>query len=390
VCLVGSKKIPCEVVSLKGPNVYLMPLYDLDELMIRDKVYLSENQMVLPNVNYLLGRTINAMGEFIDDKEILEHIKREKIKLNKKAPDAMTRTRIQKVLSTGIKAIDSMLTIGEGQKIGIFAGTGVGKSTLLGMIARNAKADINVIALVGERGREVLEFIENDLGEEGMKRSVLVISTSDEQPLMHIKAAQLATSIAEEFRDQGKNVLLMMDSITRFALARKKIDNASGFPTIQGRTPSMEPYLQKLLERSGTNKQGSITGIYTVLVEGDDFIGAIPDMARGILDGHIILDRQLAEMNHFPAINILNSISRVMDKIVEKEHWDYAREIKKYLSIYKENEDNFNLGMYVPGQNKEIDIAKLIVPKINDFLKQDIAEAYDFQYILSLMRGIGQ
>ena len=282
----------------------------------------------------------------------------------------MERKRITEILPTGVKAIDGVLTIGEGQRIGIFAGTGVGKSTLLGMIAKQAKADVNVIALVGERGREVKEFIEENLGEEGLKRSVLVISTSDEAKLMNIKAAELATAIAEQFRDEGKKVLLMMDSITRFAMAKREIDLATGSLAPGGKTPSMESSLQQLLERAGTSDKGSITGIYTVLVEGDDMQGAIPDMARGILDGHIVLDRKIADQNHFPAINVLASKSRVMDFVVAPEHLLAARELGKYLAIYKENEDAFTFGAYEKGRNKEVDFAKLVYPQIQTFLKQ--------------------
>jgi len=386
LCAVGEEKVLCEVISLKGSDVYLMPLSKTGKLSVKDKVFLKQNHVEIPPVQHLLGRTIDGMGFFIDDKNQQVPLKKIPLELDKNAPDAMKRKRINNILPTGIKAIDSMLTMGEGQRIGLFAGTGVGKSTLLGQIARYAKADVNVICLIGERGREVREFIEHDLGEEGIKRSVVVVSTSDEEKLMQIKAAQLATSIAEEFRDQGKKVLLMMDSIYRFAKAREDIDKASGeTPDINGKTPSMERYMQRLLERAGMNEYGSITGIYTVLVEGDDFNGAIPDMARGILDGHIYLDREIAQNNQFPAINILNSISRVMDKVVEREHWDLAREIKKYMALYKQNEQGFRIGAIPPG-DRELDLAKALYPIVNGFLKQEIYESFEFEEILSLLK----
>jgi len=388
LCTVGEEHVPCEVISLKGSDVYLMPLIKTKKLSVRDKVVLKQNNVEIPPVQFLLGRTLNGLGFFIDGEKHDSYHKKIAVDLDRDAPDSMSRKRISTVLPTGIKAIDSMLTLGEGQRIGIFAGTGVGKSTLLGQIARYAKADVNVICLIGERGREVREFIEHDLGPEGVKRSVVIVATSDEQKLMQIKAAQLATSVAEEFRNQGKKVLLMMDSITRFAKAREDIDKATGeIPDVNGKTPSMEPYMQRLLERAGTNDRGSITGIYTVLVDGDDFNGAIPDMARGILDGHIILDRQIAQNNHFPAINVLNSVSRVMDKIVEKEQWDLVREIKKYMAIYKEKEQAIQIGAIPPG-NREIDLAKAVYPIVNEFLKQNIYDSFEFEETLTLLKQV--
>lgn len=388
ICVVGKGKVPCEVVSLKGPYTYLMPFYDLEGLSIKDHVYRSGYQFELPPVETLQGRILNGLGQPIDHKGKLIHEEMKQIPLVRTPPNPLDRMPIEEILETRIKAIDSMLTIGEGQKIGIFAGTGVGKSTLLGMIAKRAKADVNVICLVGERGREVPEFIRYELGEEGMNRSVLVISTSDEQPLLNIKSAQLATSIAEEFRDQGKKVLLMMDSVTRFAIARREIDHAIGLPTNQGKTPSMEPYMQKLLERAGKNQHGSITGIYTVLVEGDDFNAPIPDMARGILDGHIILDRKIAEKNQYPAIDVLNSISRVMDRIADPEHLKIAKEIRKYMAIYQENEDNFKLGLYIPGQDREVDKAKQMHGAVLQLLTQERNEFIHFEETLQKMKEV--
>lgn len=370
VCLVGEAKTPFEVIALKGNNVQLMPLRFESDVCIKDRVYLETAPLRLPTLNHLLGRVVNGLGEFIDDDFSYNYYPKEEIDTKKKPISAMSRQRITNIMPTGIKAIDGLLTIGEGQRIGIFAGTGVGKSTLLGMIAKNAVADINIIALIGERGREVKEFIEENLGEEGLKKSIIVVSTSDEARLMNIKAAELATSIAEKYRDEGKRVLLMMDSITRFAMAKREIDLATGQLAPGGKTPSMETSMQRLLERAGMGRVGSITGIYTVLVEGDDMQGPIPDMARGILDGHIVLDRRIADMNHFPAINVLASKSRVMDLIVLPDHLKASRDLGKYLSIYKDNEDSFTFGAYERGRDKEVDFAKMVYPQIQAFLQQ--------------------
>lgn len=388
LCFVGEQKVPCEVISLKGSDVNLMPLTTLTGLKVGDRVYLKENNVELPDVNKLLGHVINGVGEFIDGAKF-EKEERYPIPLHRPAPNALYRKRISTIFPTGVKSIDSLLTIGEGQKIGIFAGSGVGKSTLLGMIAKKAQADVNVVALIGERGREVREFMERDLGEEGLKKSVVVIATGDEQPLMKVKAAQLATSIAEEFRDQGKSVLLMMDSITRFSMARREIDILNDQYPIEGKSPSMEPFLQQLLERAGTNDKGSITGIYTVLVEGDDLQGPIPDMARGILDGHIVLSRALADRDHFPAIDVLSSVSRVMtDDLVGEEHWKLARKIRKYLAIYRENEDEIKLGAIQIGQDEEVDKAIRSKKTIDQFLMQGMKEYYSFEQIIKLMRDV--
>jgi flagellum-specific ATP synthase len=289
----------------------------------------------------------------------------------------------------GIKAIDGLITIGKGQRVGIFAGSGVGKSTLLGMIARNTKADINVIALIGERGREVREFIENDLGEEGLKRSVIVVATSDKPALVRQKAAKTATAIAEYFRDQGKDVLLMMDSLTRFAMAQREIGLAIGEPPVsKGYTPSVFSAMPKLLERAGNSRDGSITALYTVLVDGDDMNEIITDTARGILDGHIVLDRKLANKNHFPAIDILQSISRVMSKVISSEHKEYAGKFKSALATYKESEDLINIGAYSKGTNKEIDYSIEKINQINDFLIQGQYDKYQFDEVIEKLKSI--
>jgi len=296
---------------------------------------------------------------------------------------------IRDVLPLGVKAIDGLLTLGKGQRIGIFAGSGVGKSTLLGMIARNTKADINVIALIGERGREVKEFIEHDLGEEGMRRSVLVIATSDKPALIRKKAAQTATAIAEYFRDQGKDVLLMLDNLTRFSMAQREIGLAAGEPPVsRGYPPSVYAEMPKLLERAGNGAEGSITGIYTVLVDGDDFNEPISDTARGILDGHIILSRKLGHKNHYPAIDVLQSISRVMSAVATKEHKQLASRLKSTLATYADAEDLINIGAYKSGSNPEIDEAIRKNGAINEFLCQATDEKFTFEETVMQLKSI--
>lgn len=301
----------------------------------------------------------------------------------------MSREIISEVLSLGVKAVDGLLTVGKGQRIGIFAGSGVGKSTLMGMFARNTQADINVIALIGERGREVREFIERDLGEEGMKRSVVVVATSDKPALERNKAAKTATAIAEYFRDQGKDVLLMMDSLTRFSMAQREIGLASGEPPVsRGYPPSVYSEMPKLLERAGRARVGSITGLYTVLVDGDDFNEPITDTARSILDGHIVLDRKLGHKNHYPAIDVLQSISRCMSQIVSKEHKKLASRLKSVLATYAEAEDLINIGAYKSGTNPSIDYAISKIDAVNAFLCQDTEEKFDYEETLSLLKKL--
>ena len=291
----------------------------------------------------------------------------------------------------GIKAIDSLLTIGKGQRIGIFAGSGVGKSTLMGMIAKNVTADINVIALVGERGREVLEFVEKDLGPEGMKRSILVVATSDQPAMLRMRCPSVATGIAEYFRDQGYDVLLMMDSLTRFAMAQREIGLAIGEPPVsRGYTPSMYAEMPKLLERSGNFSRGSITGVYTVLVEGDDTNEPIADTVRGILDGHIVLSRQLANSNHYPAIDVSASISRLMVEIVSPEHRQLASRIRDIMSVYEKNADLVAIGAYKPGTNRKLDFAMSKIDAVNDFLTQDVNEAFSYDQCVAEMAKILQ
>jgi flagellum-specific ATP synthase len=307
--------------------------------------------------------------------------------VNNMPPNPMTRPRITQPLPLGVKCIDGLMTVGKGQRLGIFAGSGVGKSTLIGMIARNTKADINVIALIGERGREVRDFLERDLGEEGLKRSVVVIATSDQPALIRLKGALAATAIAEYFRDCGKDVLLLMDSLTRFSMAQREIGLAIGEPPVtRGYTPSVYAIMPKLLERSGTSSKGSITGLYSVLVDGDDMNEPITDTARGILDGHIVLSRKLAHKNHYPAIDVLASISRVMTDIIDNEHKECANELRRNLAIYTDAEDLINVGAYVKGSNPEIDLAIQLNNGINEFLKQDTLTRFSFSETIELLK----
>ncbi|WP_369900243.1 flagellar protein export ATPase FliI [Bacillus manliponensis] len=387
VCLVGEHNVLCEVIAIEKENNMLLPFEQTEKVCYGDKVTLIAEDVAVPQGEYLLGKVLSATGAVLNDDS--EHIPLQKMKLDAPPIHAFEREKITDVFETGIKSIDSMLTIGIGQKIGIFAGSGVGKSTLLGMIAKNAKADVNVISLVGERGREVKDFIHKELGEEGMKKSVVVVATSDESHLMQLRAAKLATSIAEYFRDQGKNVLLMMDSVTRFADARRSVDIAVKELPIGGKTLLMESYMKKLLERSGKTKNGSITGIYTVLVDGDDLNGPVPDLARGILDGHIVLKRELATLNHYPAISVLDSVSRIMEEIVSPQHWKFANEMRKTLSIYKENELYFKLGTIQENrENAYIFDCKNKAEGINSFLKQGRSEHYEFSHIIEKMESV--
>jgi flagellum-specific ATP synthase len=301
----------------------------------------------------------------------------------------MSRKLISEVLPLGVKAVDGLITVGKGQRIGIFAGSGVGKSTLLGMFARNTKADINVIALIGERGREVREFIERDLGEEGMRRSVVVVATSDRPALERNKAAKTATAIAEYFRDQGKDVLLMMDSLTRFSMAQREIGLATGEPPVtRGYPPSVYSEMPKLLERAGCSDKGSITGLYTVLVEGEDFNEPITDTARSILDGHIMLTRKLANRNHYPAIDVLQSISRCMSTVADKEHRNAAGKLKNIMATYNEAEDLINIGAYKKGSNPNIDRAIAMIDRVNDYLLQETDEKLSFEETVEMLEAL--
>ncbi len=381
-----SRQISAEVVGFRDNRVLLTPYEEVSGIGIGDSVELCSEALKVPVGEELLGVALDGLGRPLDGRELRTT---QFYEVNAVPPDPMDRVLIRDVLPLGVKAIDGMLTLGKGQRIGIFAGSGVGKSTLLGMIARNTKADINVIALIGERGREVKEFIEHDLGEEGMRRSVLVIATSDKPALIRKKAAQTATAIAEYFRDQGKDVLLMLDNLTRFSMAQREIGLAAGEPPVsRGYPPSVYAEMPKLLERAGNGAVGSITGIYTVLVDGDDFNEPISDTARGILDGHIILSRKLGHKNHYPAIDVLQSISRVMSAVATKEHKKLASKLKSTLATYSDAEDLINIGAYKAGSNPEIDYAIQKNGAINEFLRQMTDEKFTFEETVQQLKSI--
>jgi len=365
-----SKRKIAEVIGFRENRILLMPYDDMTGVGIGSLVESSGAAFRVPVGNNLLGKVLDGIGNPLDQSEISYSTF---YPAEASPPDPLKRKIINEVLPLGVKAVDAMLTVGKGQRIGIFAGSGVGKSTLLGMFARNTKADINVIALIGERGREVREFIERDLGEEGLRRSVVVVATSDKPALIRKKAAKTATAIAEYFRDQGKDVLLMMDSLTRFSMAQREIGLASGEPPVsRGYPPSVYSEMPKLLERAGNSEHGSITGLYTVLVDGDDFNEPITDTARSILDGHIMLSRKLGHKNHYPAIDILQSISRCMSSIVTKEHKVAAGKLKNVLATYYDAEDLINIGAYKNGSNPEIDYAISKIKEVNAFLQQEV------------------
>ena len=380
-------QIPAEVVGFKNDHILLMPYANMSGISAGNFVRNTGKRLTLPVGPFLRGRVINALGQPIDG---LEPFGRgDTFSIDSAYINPMTRPPIRERMEFGVKAIDSLITIGKGQRIGIFAGSGVGKSTLLGMIAKNVKADINVIALVGERGREVLEFMQKDLGEEGMRRSILVVATSDQPAMLRMKCPSVATSIAEYFRDQGYDVLLMMDSLTRFAMAQREIGLAIGEPPVaRGYTPSMYAEMPKLLERSGNFERGSITGVYTVLVEGDDTNEPIADTVRGILDGHIVLSRQLANANHFPAIDVGASISRLMVEIVSPEHRQLASKLRDIMGVYQKNADLVSIGAYKSGTNPKLDHALGKMDAINQFLTQGINESFSYDESLEQLRRI--
>jgi len=378
--------IMAEVVGFRDKRLLLMPYESVDGLGVGCIVENTGHPLSVYVGDEMLGHTLDGMGRPTDVEELAL---REEYPVDAPPPDPMERVIINEVLPLGVKAVDGLITVGKGQRIGIFAGSGVGKSTLLGMFARNTRADINVIALIGERGREVREFIERDMGEEGMRRSVVIVATSDRPALLRRNAAKTATAIAEYFRDQGKDVLLMMDSLTRFSMAQREIGLASGEPPVtRGYPPSVYSEMPKLLERSGNSDKGSITGLYTVLVDGDDFNEPITDTARSILDGHIMLDRKLAHKNHYPAIDVLQSISRVMSSIVDGQHKDASGKLKNVLATYQEAEDLINIGAYKKGSNKNIDYAIEKIEAVNEFLLQGTHEKYSFEEILEALEGL--
>ena len=376
-----------EVVGFRESQVLLMPLGSIQGIRPGSRIYATGNPIQVPVGPELLGRVLDGLGNPLDDKG--ELIAETHYPIDRNPPDPISRPRITEKLELGVKAIDGLLTLGKGQRIGIFAGSGVGKSTLMGMIARNCEADINVITLVGERGREVKDFIEESLGEEGLKKSVVIAATSDQPPLIRLKGAMVGTAIAEYYRDQGKNVLFMMDSVTRFAMAQREIGLAAGEPpTTKGYTPSVFAMLPRLMERAGTSQTGSITAIYTVLVEGDDTDEPIADAARGILDGHIMLNRALAAKNHYPCIDIGHSVSRLFTNLNESDHIQAAAQLREILSQYKEAEDLINIGAYSKGSNAKIDLAIQKIDAINDFLKQSTHEQFSLKKTATALKGL--
>lgn len=374
-----NRYVMAEVVGFKEEFVLLMPFTNVSYISPGCLVEDTGKPLHIQIGPELIGTVLDGIGLPLDGYELPKGLI--SYPTDNPPPNPLKRRRIEKPIEIGVRAIDGLLSVGEGQRLGIFAGSGVGKSTLLGMIARNSSADINVIALIGERGREVLEFVEKDLGEDGLKRSIVIAATSDQPALMRIKGALTATAIAEYFRNQGKNVMLMMDSVTRVAMAQREIGLAIGEPpTTKGYTPSVFSLLPKMLERSGTNEVGSITAFYTVLVDGDDFNEPIADTVRGILDGHFVLDRDLANKGQFPAINILESISRVMNHIVSPEHLQSAQQFRDLLATYLDAEDLINIGAYKTGTSKKIDEAIAAYDEILAYLKQNVGEQADFEH----------
>ena len=383
----GERSVRTEIVGFREVHTLLIPFGSVEGVGLGSYVLYTGTSLRVPVGKELTGRILDALGNPFDG---LPEPKTETwYPADNVPPNPLARERIHEVLPLGIKAIDSMLTVGRGQRLGIFSGSGVGKSTLLGMIARYAVADVNVIVLVGERGREVRDFVERDLGEEGLRRSVLVIATSDQPALLRLKCAMTGTAVAEYFRDCGYKVLLLMDSLTRFAMAQREIGMAAGEPPVsRGFPPSVYTILPKLLERSGMSDKGSITGLYTVLVEGDDLNEPISDTVRGILDGHIVLSRAIANSNHYPPIDILGSVSRVMPDIVTKEHLEAFGSIKNLIAVYREAEDLINIGAYKKGANPEIDRAIKLHSAIQSFLKQNVSEHLTFEQTLDMMNNI--
>lgn len=391
VCLIETQRgesVRAEVVGFREGKVLLMPLGEMNGIAPGAEVIATGNDLEVEVGEQLLGRVLGGLGQPIDGKGELDtgHF----YPVYNRPPDPLRRKRIDQVLPTGVKAIDGLLTCGRGQRVGIFAGSGVGKSTLLGMIARYADSDVNVIALIGERGREVRDFLEKDLGPEGLARSVVIVATSDQAPLVRVRGALVATAIAEYFRDQGKDVLFMMDSVTRFAIAQREIGLAIGEPpTTRGYTPSVFALLPRLLERSGTSISGTITGLYTVLVEGDDMNEPIADAVRGILDGHIVLDRDLAARGHYPAIQVLGSVSRVMTDLITPQHAQGAQRVREILATYKKSEDLINIGAYVLGTNPQIDYAISHWDSVEEFLQQNVEQHYSFQEEIQQLLDLG-
>lgn len=376
-----------EVVGFREGKVLLLPLGEMEGISPGSEVTALGEKLKVQVGPGLLGRILDGLGRPIDQYGPLEQ--EQAYPLLAAPPKPMARTRIKSPLALGVKAIDAFLTCGRGQRLGIFSGSGVGKSTLLGMVARNSSADVNVIGLIGERGREVKDFLEKDLGPEGLSRSVVVVATSDQPALVRIKGAYTATAIAEYFRNTGADVMLMMDSVTRFALAQREVGLAVGEPpATRGYTPSVFTLIPKLLERSGTAERGSITALYTVLVEGDDMNEPVADTVRGTLDGHIVLSRALAHENHYPAIDVLASVSRLMTDIASVEHLEAAAFLREILAVYKANEDLINIGAYVAGSNPRVDLAIKMYPALMKFLRQGVREAVSFEQTVAALLNL--
>lgn len=366
--------VEAEVVGLRGNTVQLMPFTEVAGIEIGRPVVGTGDRLMVPVSDELLGRVVDSRGRALDGRGHVGSGVRYPAVCD--PPDVLERNTIQEQIVTGVRAIDGLVPVGKGQRLGVFSGSGVGKSTLIGMIARNTNAAVNVIALIGERGREVREFIENDLGEEGLARSVIVVSTSNTPPLARLRGAYVATAIAEYFRDQGQDVMLLFDSVTRFARAQREIGLAIGeTPANRGFPPSMFSILPKLLERSGAAPKGSITGFYSILVEGDDMDEPVADTVRGILDGHLILSRRLAERYHFPAVDVLGSVSRLTNRITGRNHQTAAAAVRRNMAVFQENEDLINVGAYARGSNSEIDAAIDRMPRIHQFLRQEVEES---------------
>jgi len=383
----GSPPILAEVVGFREGTVLMMPLGEMEEIGPGSDVVATGSSLKIRVCEGLLGRVLDGLGRPIDGLGPIEP--EDELLVSRTPPPPLQRRRIREPLAFGVRAMDGPLTCGKGQRIGIFSGSGVGKSTLLGMIARNTDADVNVIALIGERGREVRDFLEKDLGAEGLARSVVVVATSDQVAVARLRGAMAATTIAEYFRDKGRDVMLMMDSVTRVAWAQREIGLAVGEPpTTRGYTPSVLAMLPRLLERSGTAAWGSITGLYTVLVEGDDMNEPVADAVRSILDGHIVLSRDLAHGNHYPAVDVLASVSRLMPDVASAEHLEAAGTLRDILATYRSAEDLINIGAYVDGSNPKIDHAKAHIDSVNAFLKQGISEKAPFAETIAALQSL--
>ncbi|MCR4880778.1 MAG: FliI/YscN family ATPase [bacterium] len=383
----GEKKA-AEVVAFKGDVAQLLLLYDGAGIGQGSLVSTTRQPIMLPVGDFLLGRLISPLGDPLDGRPLdISHAKW--VNVDGEPPNAFNRPIIKNTFSTGVRAIDSLLTFGAGQRMGLFAGSGVGKSTMLGMIARNSEADVNVVALIGERGREVKEFIENSLGEEGMRKSVLVCSTGDQPPLIRQKALLSATAVCEYFRDQGKKVFLMTDTVTRCAMAGREVGLSIGEPpTMKGYPPSIFSWLQKALERTGTSEKGSITALYTVLMEGEDINDPVVDTVRGIVDGHVFLNRKIAEMNHYPAIDVLGSISRLFPEITDKEHQQAAAKMRTLMATYRDSKDLIDVGMYQAGSNPRLDVAIEMMPQINAFLQQSVKDSVNMESTIQTLKDM--